>query len=234
MRLPHWQPLTRLIGPLLALFLTLAVACDRTPRFTSLAIKASDGTWTEARFDNFEEAGDQFTVWVSLKGREAEPWTFDPERQQAWNKKWQPMDLEAETVFGELSDSGADLKALKPIAPPMFRRRGGAGLPSLAYLSSWTWFDQEDAFFVEKRDRYGVVAWIMTKRPGDETLIEPHALLRFVLNPTDRTQRLTHLVLTCYDPARQRDLVVLGRENTDTDWLPIVKGGRIERVCSGK
>ena len=226
--------MNRLLVPLLALLLTLTVACDRTPRFQSLAIKASDGTWTETQFDRFEEAGDQFTVWISSKGGAAKRWTFDPERQLAWNKDWQPMEVEAGSVLEEISDSGADLRALKAVAPPMFRGPGGSGQPGHAYLSNWTWFDNEDAFFVEKRGKSGLVAWVMTKRPGDEILIEPHALLRFELNPENMTQKLTHLVITCYDPASQRDLVVMGRENSDTDWLPIEKGGRIARVCSGK
>ena len=222
-----------LLLSLLPLLLALSLACDRPPRFQSLAIKTSDGTWTEARFDRFEEAGDQFSVWISTKGHAARRWTFDPERHLAWNMDQQPMELEAESVLEEISDSGADLKALKAVAPPMFRGTGGSGQPGHAYLSSWTWFDTEDAFFVEKRGKFGLVAWIMTKRPGNETLFEPHALLRFELNPENMTQKLTHLVLTCYDPASQRDLVVLGRENSDTDWLPIEKGGRIARICSG-
>lgn len=218
---------------LLSLLLCLTLACDRTSRFQSLAIRAEDGTWTEARFDHFEQAGDQFTVWVSSKGSEPEAWTFDPERQLAWNHKWQPMELEAETVFEEIADSGADLKALKAIAPPMFRRTKGDRRSHQAYLDRWTWFDDTDAFFVERRDRSGLVAWVMSRSPGNEMLAEPHTLLRFELSLENNAQKLTHLVITCYDPDSQRDLVVMGRENADTDWLPIERGGRIARICSG-
>ena len=228
------QPLPRLLLPLLALVITLTLACDRTPRFQSLAIRAADGSWTETRFDHFLDAGDQFTVWVSMEGGEPERWTFDPERQMAWNRHWQGIELKPDSVFEEISDSASDLKALKAIAPPMFRRPGGSRQPVHAYLNSWTWFDTEDAFFVEKRGKRGLVAWILAKRQGDETTVEPHILLRFELNPENLTQKLTHLVLTCYDPPSQRDLVVMGRENSDTDWLPIENGSRIWRICSGK